>query len=163
MMFDMNMLLSYKQNLADSGDSAEGYDRLLNGDDIHRVMSLVVYLNAVTNSGSGAGTITVKLMHSADGEEWTEAWSSGAKTAAVGELFKAPLPTGLKRFLKLNYTLTGVTSVTVTGGITDNDEVPCGYGNVQKRDKTTKEIPDLAAETDALNAAAAELAAAAEG
>lgn len=159
MMFDMNMLLSYKQKLTASGDSAEGYDRLLNGDDIHRVMSLVVFLNAF----SGSGTITVKLMHSADGEEWTEAWSSGAKTAVVGELVKAPLPIGLKRFIKLNYTLTGVTGVTVTGGITDNDEVPCGYENVQKRDKATKEIPDLAAETDALNtAAAAEPAAAAE-
>lgn len=159
MMFDMNMLLSHKQVLAGSGDSAEGYDRLLNGDDIHRVMSLVVYVNALT----GSGTVTVKLMHSADGETWTEAWSSGAKTAAVGELVKAPLPTGLKRFLKLNYTLAGVTGVTVTGGITDNDEVPCGYENVQKRDKATKEIPDLAAQTDALNAAAAaEPAAAAE-
>jgi hypothetical protein len=152
MMFDMNMLLSHKQVLAASGDSANGYDRLLNGDDIHRVMSLVVYLNSV----SGSGSITVKLMHSADGEAWTEAWSSGTKTAAVGELVKAPLPTGLKRFLKLNYTLAStLTGVTVTGGITDNDEVPCAYENVQKRDKATKEIPDLAAQTDALNAAAA--------
>lgn len=159
MMFDMNMLLSHKQVLAGSGDSANGYDRLLNGDDIHRVMSLVVFVNALT----GSGTVTVKLMHSADGETWTEAWSSGAKTAAVGELVKAPLPTGIKRFLKLNYTLTGVTGVTVTGGITDNVEVPCGHENVQKRDKATKEIPDLAAQTDALNAAAAaEPAAAAE-
>jgi hypothetical protein len=159
MMFDMNMLLSHKQVLTASGDSKNGYDRLLNGDDIHRVMSLVVYLNSV----SGSGSIAVKLMHSADGLEWTEAWSSGAKTAAVGELIKAPLPTGLKRYIKLNYTLTNVTSVTVTGGIADNDEVPCAYENVQKRDKATKEIPDLAAQTDTLNAtAAAEPAAAAE-
>lgn len=151
MMFDMNMLLSYKQKLAASGDSAEGYDRLLNGDDINRVMSLVVYLNSI----DGSGSITVKLMHSADGVEWTEAWSSGAKTAAVGELVKAPLPTGLKRYLKLTYTLAStLTEVVVTGGITDNDEAPCGYENVQKRDKVTKEIPDLAAQTDALNATA---------
>jgi hypothetical protein len=160
MMFDMNMLLSHKQVLAGSGDSANGYDRLLNGDDIHRVMSLVVFVNAL----AGSGTVTVKLMHSADGEEWTEAWSSGAKTAAVSELVKAPLPTGLKRYLKLNYTLGGsITSATVTGGITDSVEIAVPYTNVQKRDKATKEIPDLAAQTDALNAAAAaEPAAAAE-
>lgn len=149
MMFDMNMLLSYKQRLTASGDSAEGYDRLLNGDDINRVMSLVVYLNSIT----GSGAITVTLKHSADGVTWTDVWTSGAKTAAVGELVKAPLPTGLKRFLKLTYTLgSTLTEVVVTGGITDNDEVPCGYENVQKRDKATKEIPDLAAQTDALNA-----------
>jgi hypothetical protein len=150
MMFDMNMLLSHKQVLTATGDSKNGYDRLLNGDDIHRVMSLVVYLNAL----AGSGTVTVKLMHSADGETWTEAWSSGEKTAAVGELVKAPLPTGLKRFIKLNYTLGDkITSATVTGGITDNDEIAVPYANVQKRDKATKEIPDLAAETDVLNAA----------
>jgi hypothetical protein len=149
MMFDMNMLLSHKQVLTSTGDSRDGYDRLLNGDDINRSMSLVVFINALTGSGS----ITVKLMHSSDGQTWTEAWTSGAKAAAVGEFVKAPLPTGLKRYIKLNYTLpTSITSVTVTGGVTDNYEVDVPYAGAQKRDKTTNDIPDLAAETDALNA-----------
>lgn len=150
MMFDMNMLLSHKQVLTASGDSKNGYDRLLNGDDVHRVMTLVVFFNAV----AGSGAITVKLKTSADGETWTDAWVSSSLAAAAGKAVSVPLPSGLKRYIKLNYTLPStVTSLEVTGGITDNEEVACAYENVQKRDASTGEIPDLAAETDDLNAA----------
>lgn len=150
MMFDMNMLLSHKQVLTASGDSTNGYDRLLNGDDLQRAMTLVVFLNSV----SGTGTVTVALKTSADGETWTNAWTSVAITAKAGRIVQIPLPHGLKRYVKLNYTLSGVTSVTVTGGITDNEEVAINTVDVQKRGVATGEIADLAAETDTLNAAA---------
>jgi hypothetical protein len=73
-------------------------------------------------------------------------------TAAVGIIVSVPLPRGMKRFLKLDYTLAGegLTYATVTAGITDAEEVDIPL-NAQKRDKTTGEIPDLAAQTDALN------------
>ena len=150
MKFDMNMLLSYKQTLTATGDSTHGYDRLLNGDDLQRKLTLVAFVNAV----AGSGAITVKLLTSADGATWEEVWSSGAKVAAVGCIASTPLPHGLKRYIKLNYTLTGVDSVKVTAGVCDAEEVDIVPSAAQKRDQTTGEIADLAAETDELNAAA---------
>lgn len=152
MMFDMNMILSYKQTLTESGDSKYAYDRLLNGDDLQRALTLVAFLTNVV----GTGSITVSLKTSANGSTWNDVWTSGAMTARTGRLVNIPLPHGLKRYIKLAYTLTGVTSVTVTAGVCDAHEVEINTDFVQKRDQTTGEIADLAAETDVLSANSAE-------
>jgi len=112
----------------DVTDSTNTLDWKSHGDDIDKVLRLFV-LNTQAATSAGAATLTVKLLTSADGTNWTtiRTWTAFtlAQIAVAGSflLNNEPLPDGLLKYVKLTYTVGGADltgSPKLTAGITDN-------------------------------------------
>ena len=108
-------------------DSANTLDWKAHGNDIDKLLRLFV-LNTQTAASAGASTLTIALLTSANGKDWTtlRTWSAIALAALVAGAFllnNEPLPDGLLKYVKLTYTVGGADltgSPKLTAGITDN-------------------------------------------
>ena len=117
-MFDRENMFSYQQAVSASGPSTDvvftGHGDVGPGEPVQ----LEINTPAVT----GGGAVTVEVQHAdAPGGTWATAMSLPISATALGKggpVLAATLRTGLKDYLRLNYTLTGtVTGFTPTAGL----------------------------------------------
>lgn len=93
------------------------------GDDRQRVLTLFVQATGTpTNSASGVdGTITVEMITNNDGELPAVFATFPAKKIADfnedGMIIACPVPAGVKRYVGLQYTATGIKDLVITAGV----------------------------------------------
>jgi hypothetical protein len=85
-----------------------------NGDDINRLLTLVILITESVDSAADNCTVNFKLYTGATTATATELFATGAKAQAAltaGTMLKYPLPPGLDNYLKLTSTV-GVANAT---------------------------------------------------
>ncbi|HEC2559664.1 TPA: hypothetical protein R2K53_005517 [Raoultella ornithinolytica] len=99
---------------------------------------LYLFVNvATTAAAAGAATLNVQLQTSENGSSWTTIYDSGsvalAKLVAGSRIVAAPVPMGVKKYLRLNYVVgTGpLTAGAFTAGLVvdldANDPYPSNF------------------------------------
>lgn len=91
-----------------------------------------VYLNVRVGTaladGSSTGTLTISVLSSADDTTWYQNLLTGEFAEADGELaagswlIKMPLPTGVRRYLKLHYNGNTLTAGTLYAWLSDHSD-----------------------------------------
>lgn len=116
--FDLGTTLA-----ASGGASANTIDLLQVRDIGVSDVDVWVYLGAAL----AGGTITVQVQTSTDNTTWTTLLTSGTVAiGSTGPVFRDRLPTGVKRYLRLNYVGTGITGGTVNSGLGIDGPVTTG-------------------------------------
>lgn len=129
MMLDKNLMFSEEQAVTATADSTNILDLRDNGDDLSRLLNLFVLVTAAaTAEGSATVTFSVQTCATVDGSYETiyTTGAIGKATLVAGyKPIDAALPTGLKRFVKVVYTVaTGpLTAGAFTAGITPSRDV----------------------------------------
>ena len=88
-----------------------------------------LFIQATGDTPTGTGTVSWTVQTSSDKASWTDIATYPAKAASAfdanGMIVSDALPTGIKRYLKLVPTFTGLlTGLTVTAGINLGIEEP---------------------------------------
>lgn len=125
MRLDKLLMFSEAQEVTVTADSTNILDLLDQGDDLSRTLNLFCRVGtAVTADGAATVTVSVQTCDTADGSYTTlyttAAIGKASLTAGADAIAPMALPTGLKRYVKLVYTVaTGpLTAGTFTAGIT---------------------------------------------
>ncbi len=127
MTLDNQSLFSDGQTLATStGSTASAYtlDTKAHGDDVGRNLSWFCLMTA--GAGDTTSTLAVALQTSANNSDWTTLATKTVTAPAAGAMIVdgEPLPDGLKRYLRVNYTVgtaAFTTAATLTAGLVRND------------------------------------------
>ena len=87
---------------------------------------LNVRVGTAINDGSSTGTLTIRVLSSADDSTWVQHFFTGSLAEADGELaagswlIKMPLPSGVRRYLKLHYDGNTLTAGTLYAWLSDH-------------------------------------------
>ena len=84
---------------------------------------LYVFVQLVT---AGTGLSGVTLAHSADGTTFSNVLTAYPPAVTAGTMFCFPVPQGMKRYIKLVYAGSEMSSVKVNAGFTAHPDSPVG-------------------------------------